>query len=369
MRFADGEHRTPYDGDYNNLQPRVGLAYALNSKTSIRAAWGLFYVVSRHTVKGEVGTAFGFTDTSIPWTLDSGRTQYATLSNPFPVGLTYPPGRDAIFVPGTLRRERPCRETTTRSTSNGPSPSSGKCRATVWWRRTTSAPRARTCSLGRADVVSELDPLAPTYWGMGRNTLTSLVQNPFYGIITNPASTSYNQPTIQLNRLLRPYAAYTSVGGYRASRNIANSIYHAMTIKYEKRFSRGLSVVAHYTISKMLSDSDVSGSRRELHRGRLEHSGLLQPAQRAFALRLRCAAAAGGELRLPVAARPRPDIRQEHEPRPGRRDRRLGGERDHLGRVRARRWASRNPPARCGSAASVRIRSAIPACRERCATS
>jgi hypothetical protein len=33
-----------------------------------------------------------------------------------------------------------------------------------------------------------------------------------------------------------------------------------MTIKYEKRFSRGLSVVAHYTISKMLSDSDVSGS-------------------------------------------------------------------------------------------------------------
>ena len=29
------------------------------------------------------------------------------------------------------------------------------------------------------------------------------------GIITNPASTSYNQPTIQLNRLLRPYEAYT----------------------------------------------------------------------------------------------------------------------------------------------------------------
>ena len=113
---------------------------------------------------------------------------------------------------------------------------------------------------GQGDVVSELDPLAPSYWGMGRNTLTSLVQNPFYGIITNPASTSYNQPTIQLNRLLRPYVAYTSVGGYRASRNIANSIYHAMTIKYEKRFSRGLSVVAHYTISKMMSDSDVSGS-------------------------------------------------------------------------------------------------------------
>jgi hypothetical protein len=113
---------------------------------------------------------------------------------------------------------------------------------------------------GQGDVVSELDPLAPQYWSLGRNTLTSSVPNPFYGIITNPASTSFNQPTIQLNRLLRPYAAYTSVGGYRASRNIANSIYHAVTLKYEKRFSKGLSVIAHYTVSKMISDSDVSGS-------------------------------------------------------------------------------------------------------------
>jgi outer membrane receptor protein involved in Fe transport len=75
MRFADNNHRTPYDGDYNNVQPRVGFAYALNNKTSLRGAYGLFYVVSRHTIKGEVGTAFGFTDSSIPWSLDSGLTQ------------------------------------------------------------------------------------------------------------------------------------------------------------------------------------------------------------------------------------------------------------------------------------------------------
>jgi len=33
-----------------------------------------------------------------------------------------------------------------------------------------------------------------------------------------------------------------------------------VTFKYEKRFSKGLSLIAHYTISKMISDSDVSGS-------------------------------------------------------------------------------------------------------------
>ncbi len=259
MRFADGNDRTPYQGDYNNWQPRVGLAFALNSKTSIRAAWGLFYVVSRHTVKGEVGTAFGTTDTSIPWTLDSGRTQYATLSNPFPAGLSYPPGRDAFSFLGRSagtplpKDDNPQYQQWTFSIQREV-PGHGVVEANYVGTKGTHL------FFGQGDVVSELDPLAPSYWGMGRNTLTSLVQNPFYGIITNPASTSYNQPTIQLNRLLRPYVAYTSVGGYRASRNIANSIYHAMTIKYEKRFSRGLSVVAHYTISKMLSDSDVSGS-------------------------------------------------------------------------------------------------------------
>src|SRR5204863_9753377 len=36
--------------------------------------------------------------------------------------------------------------------------------------------------------------------------------------------------------------------------------YHALQLKYEKRFSKGLSMIAHYTISKMISDSDVSGS-------------------------------------------------------------------------------------------------------------
>jgi hypothetical protein len=236
MRFADADHRSPYEGDYNNWQPRVGLAYALNSKTSIRAAWGLFYVVSRHTVKGEVGTAFGFTDTSIPWTLDSGRTQYASLSNPFPVGLAYPPGRDAFSFLGRgagtplPRDDNPQYQQWTFSIQREV-PGHGVVEANYVGTKGTHL------FFGQGDVVSELDPLAPAYWGMGRNTLTSLVQNPFYGIITNPASTSFNQPTIQLNRLLRPYAAYTSVGGYRASRNIANSIYHAMTIKYEKRFS------------------------------------------------------------------------------------------------------------------------------------
>ena len=61
---------------------------------------------------------------------------------------------------------------------------------------------------------------------MGGNTSPSLVPNPFYGVITNPTATDYNQKTIQLNHLLRRFPAYSGVGGYRASPNIGNSMYH-----------------------------------------------------------------------------------------------------------------------------------------------
>jgi hypothetical protein len=263
MRFADNNHRTPYDGDYNNVQPRVGFAYALNNKTSLRGAYGLFYVVSRHTIKGEVGTAFGFTDSSIPWSLDSGLTQYATFGNPWPAGLTYPPGRNPSFFLGMgagtplPKDDNPQYQQWTFSIQREV-PGQGVVEINYVGTKGTHL------YFGTGDVVSNLDTLNPIYWGLGRGTsgtgLNAQVANPFYGIITNPVATTYNQPTIQLRRLLTPYPEYTSIGGYRASRNIGNSIYHALQLKYEKRFSRGLSMVAHYTFSKMISDSDESGS-------------------------------------------------------------------------------------------------------------
>jgi len=41
--FADDKTRSCFSGDFNNLQPRIGFAYALASKMSIRAGYGIFY--------------------------------------------------------------------------------------------------------------------------------------------------------------------------------------------------------------------------------------------------------------------------------------------------------------------------------------
>ena len=90
-KFADNNTRSPFDIDRNNVAPRLGFAYALNSKTSIRAGAGIFYTLSRATVAGHTGSPFN-TDSGMTFTLDSGATQYAKLSNPYPNGLTLPLG-------------------------------------------------------------------------------------------------------------------------------------------------------------------------------------------------------------------------------------------------------------------------------------
>jgi hypothetical protein len=100
-----------------------------------------------------------------------------------------------------------------------------------------------------------LTPLHPIYWSMGRPALTAAVPNPFYGVITDPKATNLNRTTVQLYRLLRPMPQFdgASVGTSEPPR--ADSNYHALQMKWEKRYSKGLTMLAHYTWSKMIDNS------------------------------------------------------------------------------------------------------------------
>jgi hypothetical protein len=63
------------------------------------------------------------------------------------------------------------------------------------------------------------------------------------------------QKTVQRGQLLRPFPQYLSnidFGGY-----IGNSIYHSLQAKVEKRFGAGGSVLASYTFSKLISDTET----------------------------------------------------------------------------------------------------------------
>src|SRR5262249_38458045 len=86
-----GLSRSPFDGDLNNFQPRVGAAYQINPKTVLRGGWAIFYLAPTDS-----GFTSGFSQ-STPYvaTQDSNRTPFSTISDPFPTGLLAPSGASA----------------------------------------------------------------------------------------------------------------------------------------------------------------------------------------------------------------------------------------------------------------------------------
>ncbi len=76
--------------------------------------------------------------------------------------------------------------------------------------------------------------------------------NPFYGVITDPRS-SLSASTTQRWRLFTPYPQYISAN--RTNDPAAGDTqYHSVQFKFERRFSQGLSMLAHYTISKAIDN-------------------------------------------------------------------------------------------------------------------
>lgn len=260
MLYAHSGKRSPYNGDYNNIQPRIGIAYALGNRMSIRAGYGIYYSVSRASIKGEVGSAFR-SGTSLEFSRDGNFTQYATLANPFPTGLITPPGpsKDPLAFLGlgfdaydpqainpqyqqwnfSIQRELP-----------------GNSVLEINY----GGSKGTHLAFGTDDVLGNRNKLDPSYWALGRDALYEQVANPFYGVITNPNSV-LSQPTVERQQLLLTYPQYEAyMGGYTAPPYIGNSIYHALQVKYEKRFSNGLALLGHYTFSKLISDSDSAGT-------------------------------------------------------------------------------------------------------------
>ena len=108
---------------------------------------------------------------------------------------------------------------------------------------------------GGAGSINYLGPWVESLNATQIAQLNSFVPNPFYGIITNPAST-LSSKTVQQYQLLRPYPQFTGLSGNDPP--WADSIYHALQLRVEKRFAHGLQLLGTYVFSKSIDDSSVA---------------------------------------------------------------------------------------------------------------
>jgi hypothetical protein len=249
FEFTNEDNPSPFNKNWSTWQPRVGIAYAVDDKTSVRTGYGMYYTLARSAVNGALGAGFN-SQSSVTWSLDSNETQYAYLNNPYPDGLTLPIGRSQGAMSyiglgaGTIVREniKPVYHSWNFSMQRQ-----------ITGSTVVEVNYAGTKGSHQHVSLTNLSPLLPAYWGMGRTALNAMVANPFYGVITDPRSV-LSRPTTQLNRLLRPMPQYSSASRSSSEPTGGNSIYNSLQLKLERRFSRGLSLLAHYTVSKAMDN-------------------------------------------------------------------------------------------------------------------
>ena len=247
VRFVgvDGNPRTQFNKDLNNVSPRLGFAYNADRKTVIRGAFGFFFGPSRQAAQGTVGP-FGFR-VEYPWvTTIDGITPFNRLSNPYPEGFRGVPGpADGLLTQAGANLQA--------FWPDSPSPLNKMWNLTIQ-REIAAGVLFETAYVGNrgtnlsssSESGMEFNQLDPKYMSLG-SALNQRVANPFYGIVNNGVHLS---ATIARGQLLRPYPQFTDVQPlyYPGS----NSIYHAWQNTFKRRFAQGLMFEGSYSWAKLI---------------------------------------------------------------------------------------------------------------------
>ncbi len=252
---VNGVPRGNRDNSWNDFGPRFGFAYQVLPKTVVRGGFGLFYLPTHGTFVRLGTTGFNLT-TNIVTSVDGGFTPYDTLANPFPQGIQSPPGSSlgtltglGTSVAGNLRGIRSGYSEQWNLNVQRDLP--GK------WLLEVAYLGNHGVSLPANQVYAYLPE---QYLSLGTQ-LQELAPNPFAGLITVG---TLSQPSVTRATLLRRFPQFTGASGIASW---ANSIYHAMTVRLEKRMSRGFSLLLAYTNSKLIDDNLGNGANDNFSEG------------------------------------------------------------------------------------------------------
>jgi hypothetical protein len=298
---TSGRRNSPVDR--NNFAPRLGFAYQLGTNTVLRGGAGMFYGMNVATNFQYAGPAFAKT-ANMFFTKDNFDTQFAclgpsptqpTCTSPFPGGLAPPQGttygklaqwgfgNSSDLDTGTVRNAEiyqwnlGIQHMLPGQIVIGIDYSANRSTHLPWAGAGGISTRNRNFlpSSIRNALVAALNPTHDPSSNAVTDYLNTEVANPFQCFFTtNPALTGswcpaspifnaadvadsrYVDPTIPQQLLLEPYPQFD--GGFEGlPRLSANSWYHALQIRFQKRASHYISFEGNYTFSKLTDDSSA----------------------------------------------------------------------------------------------------------------
>lgn len=245
LSFAgvNGTPRGASNVDWNNVAPRLGLAYRVDNNTAIRAGAGMFYGTDAALGASSAGYGVsGFEASTAINTSQDGVTPVVNFSNPYPTGLN--PVTGSKLGPATLLGQA-----VSFFDRNAVLPYSFQWNFDIQ-RQLPGGVLLDTSYVGtrglKLPMNLTLNQLPDRYLSF-KDALRQQVPNPFYGQI---AVGTLAAKTVSQAQLLLPYPQFLGVTAVNS--NVASSTYHALQVKVEKRYAGGLTILGSYTYSKLM---------------------------------------------------------------------------------------------------------------------
>jgi hypothetical protein len=235
------------------LAPRLGVAYRISDRLVWRMGYGVYYAPNNINNFRLDGFSLA---TRMLTSLDGNLTPFHTLSNPFPNGLTSPPGSAGGLLTGvgqaiTTAAAGPdgvpdFRHGLTQQYSGG---LQGILPGDISFEANYVGNVAQRLTISR-----ELNQYPDAALAL-KTRLNARVDNPFFGVIDDPTSL-LSQPTTTVAQLLRPYPHFVGQAGVENSvLPFGRSRYDSVQLQASKRMASGIQFGFSYTISKLLEAS------------------------------------------------------------------------------------------------------------------
>ena len=249
--YAGQNGANEYQGDppAMKVSPRVGVVYAMNPKSVLRAGFGTYWSPWNYQAPSNVN--YGQIGAARQTFINQGQFYPSvTMNNPFPAGLLDPVGNALGALTGVggeirfIDQNKHAPHVYMYSADFNREIGGGFAVGFEY-----SGARGRDLGLGGANEgLININQVPKQHWALGAAALNQNVANPFFGL---PAGQGFNvtSATIPYRQLLRPFPQFGDIMQLQTTEG--RNTYQAAILKLEKRVTRGWGGRVNYTYSRL----------------------------------------------------------------------------------------------------------------------
>jgi hypothetical protein len=246
FKFADSGNRGQWNSGAGTWSPRIGAAYRLNDKTSLRAAYGRYVTpFIQGTTDFNNLTTPGYTSYTGAPPMVQGIPQMK-LQDPFPASNPVIPAYQKA-----LGRYTGLGDSITYYRPDRPRQTSDRYNISVQRQLPQGIVVDVTYFLNRSnflfDTTRNINLVDPSLAYKYKDAMNQQVPNPFYNVLTVekfPGPLRY-QKNVSISSLMKPYPQYGDINVVDGQPG-GNMKYQSLQLKLQKNFTRGYSMLLGY---------------------------------------------------------------------------------------------------------------------------